>query len=196
MNEESKKIKNLTPAEWEQVAAIYEHGQDTIQGLSDKFGISTVAIQKGLKKRGVVKGSKAFVYAEAVSEVIRDNASEKAKLVSEFKNKLHDYNDAVLGLNMQELKKISDLPETMEKRKFMQLALKNTAEILKNVRAEKYALWDLNNEKLDDDKIPSIGISEYSSEDVDAIQLEQERLRSYRKSEFEEDSDSEGFQDE
>ncbi len=191
---DDKKSRFLSPAEWEQIVAIYEHGQDTMEGLSKKFGISTVAINRGLKKRGVVKGSKAYVYADAVSEVIRDNASEKAKEVNAFKKNMHTYGDYIMQLSIAELKKISEMPDSIDKTKLMQEATKNSANILKTIRDHKYHLYDLYNEKIDDEKIPEIGVAEYTDEEIALIQKEQERIRGYKP--VEEDKPSEGILEE
>jgi DNA-binding transcriptional regulator GbsR (MarR family) len=74
--------KGMTEAEWAEAGALWELGEVTLGELSTRFGISRQGMSQGLKKRGVVKNSKArelaTVVRSTVVAAVTDQASETA----------------------------------------------------------------------------------------------------------------------
>ncbi|WP_152980322.1 hypothetical protein [Tsuneonella troitsensis] len=50
------RTRRLTPTEWSTIVDLYEFGDTNQRQLAERFGVTSAAIQKGLKKRGAIKG--------------------------------------------------------------------------------------------------------------------------------------------
>lgn len=166
---EEVKGKRLSESEWQQAVELYELGKGTLDSLAELFGVSRVAINKGLKKRGAQKGVRAWEIAQDLNEKIKSSSSEKAQKIVKMKDDFDKVTSLLLAKTVKELGKIDDMPESTEKKKLMQLALKNSTDIVTKLRNEKYHLYDLYDEKIEEDKIPELAVTEYSQEEIDFI---------------------------
>lgn len=58
--------KRLSPAEWFVIVDLYELGDANQRQLAERFGVSSAAIHKGLKKRGATKGCRVEEHTKLI----------------------------------------------------------------------------------------------------------------------------------
>jgi hypothetical protein len=165
--------KHLTPQEWEQIVILWESGTVTQQDLSDRFGISKPAISEGLNRRGASKGRRSKEFAKVTEDALKGEALRIAQEIGDFKKKYHTYGDFIMQSAIIELQALRAKPRaerTKEENARVFSAIKYTAEVYANVRDNKFHLYDLYNDNDQEGELPDIGVTEYSAEELEAIQ--------------------------
>lgn len=164
--------KRLTPAEWEQVVVLWESGAVTLQDLEDRFGISKPSLSEGLKKRGAVKARRAKEFAKQTEESLKSDAQRKAEEIKKFRGQYQKYGDYIMTSAILELQALRSKPRSERSREDnarIFTAIKYVAEIYAHVRDNKFHLYDLYNEQDQDDDLPDIGVTEYTPDEIEAI---------------------------
>lgn len=81
MTRKKRKYTRLVASKWAELRALWETGDHGLAELSDRYGVSTRAIQSHLSKLGSVKGAKAAAMAAAVmTKVFKDELSDQDTL--------------------------------------------------------------------------------------------------------------------
>ena len=182
---EKKPIKRrMTEGQWEQIVALYEIQGNSYSELSDLFGISVTAMAKGLAKRGAVKGCRSKVVGDATVAAMRDQHKEEMNKIASMKDTYEGWQTAIARLAMnqvnQQLKIAKDNGATSPNFEVIKgdlSSLKIASSIVAASRDEIYKLKGLYDKETEEDVPPAIGVTEYSSEEIMAIQREAERVR-------------------
>lgn len=159
----------ITPAEWEQIVALWELGTVSSQDLADQFGVSKQAILEGLRKRNAIKGRRANEFRQQTEEAVRTESQQKIIEIKQMKSDYQKYADFITRLTMQELQKLAKRDDSPEKSRMMFAALKTSADIMRTMRDEKYHLYDLHKDNTADKELPEIAVVEYTPEDIEII---------------------------
>lgn len=69
---------HLTPAQWAEIVELWELGEVKMEELTTRFGISISGLSKGLKKRGVTRGSRAHEVAARIRSAVLATKAEDA----------------------------------------------------------------------------------------------------------------------
>lgn len=166
----------LTPAQWAEAVALWELGQVTLRDLSAKFGISEPSLSAGLKKRGAVKGSRAHEIGKAAADAAakaaiteaEDQAEKRKRRIVETKERHYEYADSLAKLIMKEI------VDTVRAGKPVGVSLKSIQALrlaaagLKDIRAERYAILDVDAE-IDQDQLPELTIRELTQDEVEKM---------------------------
>lgn len=167
---EKKIIKKLTPAEWEQVVVLWELGKSTLRELSKLFGISEVALHKGLKNRGAVKGIRSHEIGASAVEAAKSDVQKSLERIAAMKERYLGYSDLVAKLTMKEITEaVRDKVPLATKRNDIQ-TLQRAAAVLATLRNENFHLFGLYDEDTIKEDLPDIGITEYSADEIAKIQ--------------------------
>lgn len=169
---EAEPSKRLTPADWVQVVVLWESGTITLQGLSDRFGISKPSLSIGLTKRGAVKGRRSAEFAKTTEEALKSESQRHAEKIKAFRNTYHTYGDYIMQSAVVELQALRKKPReerTREENARIFTSIKYTAEVFAHCRDQKFHLFDLYNEHDQEGDLPEIGVAEYTPEEIDNI---------------------------
>lgn len=190
MTEETS--KRLKDSDWIVVVALWERGEVTLSDLSDKFGVSKAALSQGLKRRGVVRGSKAHIATKKIQEKIE---SEKEKLVEDiynFKKRFIGYGNYLADMAVTTLKeaKASGVTGAVAATRGELEAIYAATKTFAKIRDDMYHLYDM----YDKDSAPSenydFNIGVYSEKDIEAVREAQDYLK-----ELEEENNKEHDED-
>jgi hypothetical protein len=167
---EKKPVKKLSPAEWEQVVVLWELGKSTLAELSNLFGISKVALNKGLKNRGSVKGIRSHEIGTSALEAAKSDVQKNLERVASMKERYLGYSDLLAKLTMREITEaVRDKIPLANKRNDIQ-TLQRAASVMATLRNENFHLFGLYDEDTIKDELPEIGITEYSADEISKIQ--------------------------
>lgn len=189
MKKEEKKIETgrLKESDWLVIVALWERGEVTLQELSDKFGTSKPALSQGLKKRGAVRGSKAYLGAKKITEKIED---EREKLIEEiyFFKKRYIKNGELLMKYTMELLDSHKAAGTLGTIGKLELtAIGEATKVFKSVRNDLYFLYDLYDKDSSNEDNFNFNIGVYTESDVESLRNAQSSLEAYDLAEDEEE---------
>lgn len=154
---------------------LWESGSVTLQDLSDRFGISRVSLSEGLKKRKSVKGSRAGEFAKTAEDALKSETARKMEDIKNFRKEYHTYGNFLMKMTIKELNELlAEKPRTLETKRRIFTALKVATDIYAKVRDQKFHLYDLYNEREEDEVIPEIAVVQYSQEELEKIRSSRE----------------------
>jgi hypothetical protein len=176
------KGKRLSPDQWTQAKADWRSGKYTLDDLSKKYSISTTGIHRRLQRHSVKRGEDQMAQEEKIAHAeIQARVQVAAKEEKALREKASRLKTFVLsaaevtakklmaemakhssGLDKQPLAAIADAAKAAKE---VTIVLKNTAEIIEKV---------VPGEQFDPDDLPSLGISELTSQDIADLQAQQE----------------------
>ncbi len=166
--------KRLTPTEWAQIEEMWASGDFTLVDLASTFGANASYLSQALSKRGIEKGSKAEMYAEAAKEetakeMISD-AANNIKRIKDSKDDHYKYASAIAKLifsviakQVSEMKSLADIKDDIA-------TLKLAMSGIQMARADRWAITGLDREPDAGDEIPVLPIEEFSEKDLEEIE--------------------------
>lgn len=166
--------KRLTPTEWAQIEEMWASGDFTLVDLASTFGANASYLSQALSKRGIEKGSKAEIYAEAAKEeTAKDMISDAAKnikRIKDSKDEHYKYASAIAKLIFSVIaKQVSDkkpLADIKDDIATLKLAMSG----IQLARADRWAITGLDREPDAGDEIPVLPIEEFSEKDLKEIE--------------------------
>lgn len=167
---EVSKYRRLTISQWEQIVVLWELGKATVEDLSVMFGVSTVSIRKGLKKRGAVKGIRSHEIAASAVEAAKSDAQKNMERIAQMKERFINYTDLIAKLTIKELSDATKGGVPLSTKRHDLQTLQRAASIISTVRNENYHLLGLYDENTITDELPEVGITEYTADEIEKIQ--------------------------
>lgn len=169
--------KRLKESEWLVLQTLWERGDCTLKDLSDKFGISIVAISRGLNNRGAVKGSQADTANHEFVTKIRDQKKQLLEEVFTFKKRYIKYGDFLMNLAMSEITEAKKRHVNIATIRPQLQSIKEATAIYKTVRHDMFHLYGLYDEvKEVDETLPEFNIGVYTEADIDTIREGQKMM--------------------
>ncbi|CAO3459740.1 hypothetical protein [Azospirillum argentinense] len=177
---EEKGSKRLSESEWAAASELYELGDTTLEELSAKFGVSTVALSKGLRRRGVKKGAKAGEVAKAVAaataaaataakvEEVLDAAAQRKRRIDETKKDHYTWSTMIGRLTMAELARAQAAKEPFSSVAANIKALRHAHATITQVREERYSILDAAGE-VDEKELPELPIRELTDLEIEEL---------------------------
>lgn len=161
--------KTLTKAEWAEAKGIYEAGKMTKVDLAKKFGVSRITMTNGLNGMGAVWGARSKEIENATVEAAKGTELKLFEEIAEMKAKRRKSIEILDQLQTRTMGKLlqENLPLASKADEFRTLntMIKNA----KLVREELWAIYDLDRDPDGADEIPEFIVSEYTADEVDAI---------------------------
>lgn len=166
--------KRLTPTEWGQIEEMWASGDFTLVDLATTFGANASYLSSALSKRGVEKGSKAEIYAEAAKdetakEMISDAASN-IKRIKDSKDEHYKYATAIAKLIFSVIAKAISEKTPLASVKDDVATLKLAMAGIQLARADRWAITGLDREPDAGDEIPVLPIEEFTQLELDEIE--------------------------
>ena len=169
---EKYKYRRLSEAEWAEAKALYETGKLNKTDLAGKYGISRQAIHEGLVARGAVYGSKSSIVEQATIDAQKDSALKKVEEIDAFKEKQKKMVEMVQNLTikavtdrLREKKPAGDAKNDV-------ITLRHVMATIAMGRDELYHLYDLHRDPDAGDQIEEFIVSEYTPEEIEALNHE------------------------
>lgn len=160
--------KTLSPAEWVQIVVAYQRGEKNLRELAAEFGVSWQAIQKGLKARGVEKGSALEEVAQETQDAAREAREAKVKTANQAVDNYAKWFDVLAKMTMKkviEAESQSRLPTINAD----VLVLKNAIAIVEKARNENWEILGIENLLGENAELPDLNVGEYTPEELEAI---------------------------
>lgn len=161
--------KKLTEAEWAEAKALYETGRHTKVDLAKKYGISRQSMTEGLNARGAVYGSKSKVVEDATVEAQRTDQAKRHEEIAAMRERqlkgvdlLQKLQNKAIGDALRDNKPLHSQASEF---KALNTLIKNQ----KMIREELWEIYDLNRDPDGADEIPEFIVSEYTPDEIDAI---------------------------
>ena len=169
----SKNGKRLTPTEWGQIEEMWASGDFTLVDLATTFGANASYLSQALAKRGIKKGSKSEIYAEAAKdetakEMISD-AAANIKRIKDSKDEHYKYATAIAKLIFARIAKAVNDEQPISDAKDDITTLKIAMAGIQLARADRWAITGLDREPDAGDEIPVLPIEEFTNEELDEI---------------------------
>ena len=166
--------KRLTPTEWGQIEEMWASGDFTLVELATTFGANASYLSQALSKRGVEKGSKAEMYAEAAKdetakEMISD-AANNIKRIKDSKDEHYKYATAIAKLIFARIAKAVNDKTSISDAKDDIATLKLAMAGIQMARADRWAITGLDREPDAGDEIPVLPIEEFTQTELDEIE--------------------------
>jgi hypothetical protein len=178
MSDKKRKYVRLSPAVWAEIRALWAIGEATLAGLSNRYGVSTRALQMHFDKEGVTKGSQARAVAASVEAKVfeamlrdEDQTVQRAIDVREAA-----YRNAILLENMivARLEAASRDPEATFATASALKAFAVAAQALERLHGLKRAALGINDDTFRDNDLPTLRIEDLSDEDLREMRARQE----------------------
>lgn len=161
--------KRLSATDWATVVTLYQRGEKNLRELAEQFGVSIQAISKGLKARGVEKGSRLN---EVIGEVDDAARQERERRVKQANNQVESYAkwyDVIAKLTMKKIIDGSQTPGGIAAQNAELLALKNATAIIEKARAESWEILDIKDLLGENAELPDLNVGEYTPEELERI---------------------------
>lgn len=166
--------KRLTPTEWGQIEEMWASGDFTLVDLATTFGANASYLSQALSKRGIEKGSKAEIYAEAAKdetakEMISD-AANNIKRIKDSKDEHYKYATTIAKLIFVTIAKAVQDKVALSSIKDDIATLKLAMAGIQLARADRWAITGLDREPDAGDEIPVLPIEEFTQKELDEIE--------------------------
>jgi hypothetical protein len=166
--------KRLTPTEWGQLEEMWASGDFTLKDLAEAFGANASYLSTALAKRGIEKGSKAEVYAEAAKDEVEkemiSDAATNIKRIKDSKEEHYKYASSIAKLIFSVIARaISDktpLSDIKDDVATLKLAMSG----IQMARADRWAITGLDREPDAGDEIPVLPIEEFTQSELNEIE--------------------------
>jgi hypothetical protein len=169
--------KRLLPAQWEEIKELWELGTVNLADLSNRFGISKQAIHKGLKKRGVVYGSRRHEVGKRIAEEATKAAAtagaefvaKRRSLIDQAKTNYLKSNNFIMLQTMQLLQDAKAKAHAFGTLNADLNALQQAAKILTATRKETYTILEVE-EDVDETQLPKLIVEDLTEDEIFQIQ--------------------------
>ncbi|MCL2874765.1 MAG: DNA-binding protein [Betaproteobacteria bacterium] len=166
--------KRPSQRQWAEAEALWEAGEVTLPFLASKLKVSTSGISLHMKRRGIVRGSKAEEHkkrvAEAVTSAAIDDATVHAGRIRETKEQHYQMAAGISKLAWNEVisAKANGTPFSAIAGNLKSLDAAMT--VLLKARNERWAVLGLDRaDTIDNDGLPQLLISELTAEQIEDL---------------------------
>lgn len=182
--------KRLSATDWAHIVTLFERGEKNLRELAEQFDVSIQAISKGLKSRGVKKGSRLGEVAGEVNDAAREVREAKVKQANNLVESYAKWFDVIAKLTMQKVIEGSKTTGGLAAINADILSMKNAIAIIHKARAENWEILDIKELLGENAELPDLNVGEYTPEELERIREANEE--SYLEG-LEEDEDEEDF---
>lgn len=189
--------KRLSATDWATIVTLYQRGEKNLRELAEQFDVSTNAIHKGLKSRGVTKGSRLEEVMGEVDDVAREERERKVKAANTAVEQYAKYNDAIVKMVMKKIVDGSQVPGGIAAANADILTLKNAIATVRVAREENWEILDIKELLGENAELPDLNVGEYTPEEIEKIrQANEEGYLEALDDEDEEFEENEDYDDE
>jgi hypothetical protein len=152
---------------------LYSRGEKTVRDLADQFGVSPQAIHKGLRARGVQKGSRiADVEHEAEDEAEKARR-EKVKAAVSKADQFGKFNEFFVQILV---KRIRDANEngSLAGANADVITIKNAMATLAKGRAEAWDIHKIEEMLRESEELATLNVGEYTEAELEEIKAANE----------------------
>lgn len=181
----------LSPSDWATVVTLYERGEKNLRELAEQFGVSPQAIQKGLKTRGVEKGSRLDEVANEVDDAARQARERQVAQANATRDNYAKWTDVLAKMTIKQIVE-AEQGGNVSRANANVLTLKNGMAVIEKARRESWEILGIEDLLGENAELPDLNVGEYTEEELDAIREGNEA--SYLE-ELTEDDDSEDGDD-
>ena len=178
MTDDKRSYVRLSPATWAEIRALWETGEPTLAQLSDRYGVTTRAIQAHLEKHGTTKGSAAQVLTARVeAEIYASHMLDPEDLISRARDiRIAAYDGAVRLERL--LSATLDAAAADPKATFAAAAavkmIANASQALERLHSLKRAALGLRDDSDLNDELPTLIIQDMTADDIKAVRRGQD----------------------
>lgn len=185
----------LSPSDWANVVTLYERGEKNTVELAEMYGVSRQAISKGLKDRGIEKGSSLAETSGAEDDTARKERERRVQQANTQVETFAKYNDVLAKLTMERVI-TGHQNGTLASKSTELRALKDAATIIEKARRENWDILQVEELLGENAELPDLNVGEYTPEELEAIREAnedhyQENMRSSGGDEEPEDDEDE-----
>lgn len=170
---EKRKYTRLNPSKWAEVDALWELGDVTLPELSDRFDVSTRALQAHFEKNGVVKGSKARELAiEIRAEIFTRSQGDRddiVRLAGETHHRTFVSASTVEDMIVRQLQHLAANPAETYRTAAIMKTLSLAAQALERLHSLKSTALGLDKNDRLDEKLPEIIFRDLRHEDIEKL---------------------------
>lgn len=161
--------KRLSATDWAHIVTLFERGEKNLRELAEQFDVSIQAISKGLKSRGVKKGSRLAEVAGEVNDAAREAREAKVKQANSLVDSYAKWFDVIAKLTMQRVIEGSKTTGGLAAINADILSLKNATAIIHKARAENWEILDIKELLGENAELPDLNVGEYTPEELERI---------------------------
>lgn len=158
----------LSPSDWATVVTLYERGEKNLRELADQFGVSPQAIQKGLKARGIEKGSRLDEVTNEVDDAARRERERRVQNAGLAVEQYAKWYEALAKLTMNKVI-TANTNGNIATVNAEVLTLKNATAIVEKARRESWEILGIEDLLGEGAELPDLNVGEYSPDELEAI---------------------------
>lgn len=159
----------LSATDWAHVVTLFERGEKNLRELAEQFGVTTQAIHKGLKARGVKKGSRLSEVSTEIDNVAREDRERRVKQANTQVESYAKWYDVIAKMTMKKILEGSQSPGGLATQNADILVLKNATAIIEKARSESWEILDIKELLGENAELPDLNVGEYTPEELDRI---------------------------
>ena len=159
----------MSATDWAHIVTLFERGEKNLRELAEQFDVSIQAISKGLKSRGVKKGSRLAEVAGEVNDAAREAREAKVKQANSLVDSYAKWFDVIAKLTMQRVIEGSKTTGGLAAINADILSLKNATAIIHKARAENWEILDIKELLGENAELPDLNVGEYTPEELERI---------------------------
>jgi hypothetical protein len=167
-----RRYTRLSPAVWAEIRGLWEVGDSSLAELSDRFGVSTRALQAHFAKHGITKGSKAAEVAIRVREEVFSKSLPDEGVLTERAKQVREtaYTNAVAleALVMSQVEIARSDPSQAVRASTVIKGLAIAASALERLHGLKFRALGLD-KVVDEEELPVLRITTMTKEEARAI---------------------------
>lgn len=160
--------KPLSHPDWAEIVTLYSRGEKTVRDLADQFGVSPQAIHKGLKQRGVVKGSRIADVQGEIEDAAETARKEKVKAAINKADQFGKFNEFFVQIL---IKRVRDAHENgaLASANGDVITIKNAMATLAKGRAEAWDIHKIDEMLQENEELATLNVGEYTEEELETI---------------------------
>jgi DNA-binding MarR family transcriptional regulator len=166
----------ISPANWATIVVLYQRGEKNTRELAEEYGVTRQAIEKGLKSRGIERGSRLDEVRNEANDAAR---AEIVRRVSEPNKCKSEHAGWISAIEQLVMRKIVDAEnaQNLPSINADMVVLSNTLKIVAKGRKGIWRILDIDGLKDQGDKLPALNIGEYTVDEIGDIQDAIEKSR-------------------
>lgn len=166
----------ITPANWATIVVLYQRGEKNTRELAEQFGVTRQAIEKGLKSRGIERGSRLDEIRNEANDAAR---AEIVRHVSEPNKRKSEHAGWISAIERLAMRKLitAENAQALPSVNADMVVLGNALKIVAKGREEIWRILDIDDLKDQGDELPELNIGEYTVDEIGDIQDAIEKSR-------------------
>lgn len=162
------------PRQWAEAEALWELGEATRDEIAKKLDVSPTAVSLHMKKRGVVRGSKAEEHRKRIAEQVTDAASADAAIyaqrIKETKDEHYKMSAHLARLAWEELSKCKKDGSPLSVAQSNLKAIEAAVNVISKARQERWAILGLDRpDAVDTNELPALVIEELTADQIEDL---------------------------